>query len=323
MKTRELGKDGPQLTEMGLGAWAIGGPWAFGWGQQDDRESIRTIQRALELGINWIDTAAVYGLGHSEKIVGEAVKGRRQEVFIATKCGLVWDDRGRVRNNNRPESIRRECEASLNRLQIDTIDLYQIHWPDPATPVEDSWGEMVRLKEEGKVRYIGVSNFGVQLLEKCEAIHHVNSLQPPYSLVHRLIYPEVEKQILPWCKSHGVGVVVYSPLQNGLLTGKFTQQRLQELPKDDWRRKSEFFKEPVFSRTLKLVEALKPIAEKYRKTVAELAIAWVLMNPAVTSAIVGARHPRQVEENVGGADWSLSEEDMARIETYCQEVFGK
>jgi len=322
MKTRQLGTDGPFISEVGFGAWAIGGPWAFGWGPQDDQESIRTIHRALEKGINWIDTAAVYGLGHSEEIVGKAVAGRRSEVFIATKCGLVWDDRGRVRNNNRPESIRKECENSLRRLNIEYIDLYQIHWPDPHTPVEDSWGEMVRLKEEGKVRYIGVSNFGVDLLEKCERIHHVNSLQPPYSLVHRLVYPEVEKEILPWCKDHGVGVVVYSPLQNGLLTGKFTRERLAQLPADDWRRKSEFFKEPLFSKILNFVEELKPLARKYEKTLSQLAIAWVLANPAVTSAIVGARRPEQIDENVGGSGWEISPEDLQKIEEISAKIFG-
>jgi len=323
VKQRQLGKDGPWLTEIGLGAWAIGGPWQWGWGPQDDRDSIATIQKALDLGVNWIDTAPVYGLGHSEEIVAQAIAGKRQQVFIATKCGLVWDDRGRVRNNNRPESIRRECEASLKRLNTDYIDLYQIHWPDPDTPVEDSWGEMVRLKEEGKVRYIGVSNFGVDLLEKCEAIHHVNSLQPPYSLVHRLRYPEVEQEILPWCQRHGVGVVVYSPLQNGLLTGKFTRERLQQLPPDDWRRKSEFFQEPLFSQILEFVEALKPIAEKYGKTLTELAIAWVLQNPAVTAAIVGARRPEQVKEQVGASGWTLDADDLEAIESLSRQIFSR
>ena len=321
MKQQQLGKDGPELTEIGLGAWAIGGPWQWGWGPQDDRDSITTIQKALELGVNWIDTAPVYGLGHSEEVVAQAVAGKRHQVFIATKCGLVWDDRGRIRNNNRPESIRRECEASLKRLNTDYIDLYQIHWPDPDTPVEDSWGEMVRLKEEGKVRYIGVSNFGVELLEKCEAIYHVNSLQPPYSLVHRLRYPEVEQEILPWCQRHGVGVIVYSPLQNGLLTGKFSRERLEQLPPDDWRRRSEFFQEPFFSQILEFVAALKPIAKKYGKTLTELAIAWVLQNPAVTAAIVGARRPDQVVEQVGASGWRLDADDMQTIESLSREIF--
>ncbi|RMG68389.1 MAG: aldo/keto reductase [Calditrichaeota bacterium] len=321
MEQRQLGTNGPWISTIGFGAWAIGGPWAWGWGPQDDRQSIASIQRALDLGISWIDTAPVYGLGKSEQLVGEAIRGHRDEVFIATKCGLVWDQKGRIRNNLRPESIRRECQQSLKRLQVDVIDLYQIHWPDPDTPVEESWGEMVRLREEGLVRYIGVSNFGVDLLERCQRIHPVQSLQPPYSMLHRILYPEVEQKILPWCREHGVGVVAYSPLQNGLLTGKFTRERLNQLPRDDWRRRSEFFQEPFFSRALELVEALQEIARKYGKTVGQLAIAWVLANPAVTSAIVGARRPEQVEENVGGADWSLDPEDLARIDALCQSIF--
>ncbi len=307
MNKRQLGENGPWLTEIGLGAWAIGGPWRWGWGPQDDRDSVATIHKALELGINWIDTAAVYGLGHSEEVVGKAIAGRRDEVFIATKCGLVWDDRGRVRNNLRPESIVREAENSLRRLNIEVIDLYQIHWPDPHTPVEESWGAMVRLQEKGLVRYIGVSNFDIPLLEKCEAIHHVNSLQPPYSLLRR----EVEAEILPWCQSHGVGVVAYSPMHSGLLTGKFDLARLAP---DDWRRQSPDFQEPQLSKNLAFVDALRPLAKKYGKTVAQLAIAWVLNNSAVTSAIVGARRPEQVEEIVGGADWQIDSEDLQRIE---------
>ncbi len=306
MNTRQLGKEGPWLTEIGLGTWAIGGPWDWGWGPQDDRDSIRTILRALELGINWIDTAAVYGLGHAEEVVARALKGRRSEVFIATKCGLVWDDRGNVVRNNRPESIMRECEASLRRLNTDYIDLYQIHWPDANTPVEESWEAMIRLQEQGKVRYIGVSNFDVPLLERCEALHHVNSLQPPYNLLNR----KVEKNILPWCQQHGVGVVAYSPMQSGLLTGRFDKSRLAP---DDWRHKSPYFKEPQLSKNLQFVEKLKPIAARYDKTVAQLAISWVLMHPAVTSAIVGARRPEQIEEIVGGAGWKIEEEDMQEI----------
>lgn len=322
MNTRQLGKNGPHLTEIGLGAWAIGGPWKFGWGPQDDKESIRTIHKALDLGINWIDTAAVYGLGHSEKIVGQAIKGRRDEIFVATKCGQPWDENQKVRRDNRPESIRKECEDSLQRLDIDVIDLYQIHWPDPHTDVEDSWGEMTRLKEEGKVRYIGVSNFGVDLLERCQKIHPVDSLQPPYSILHHAKYPEVGDEIIPWCERNGVGVVAYGPLQSGLLTGKFNHQKLEQLASDDWRRRSEFFKEPLFSQSMKVIEALKPIAENYGKSLAEFAIAWVLMNPAVTSAIVGARRPDQVEANIGGAGWNISDEDMTKIAQLSWEIIG-
>ncbi len=313
MKTRQLGKDGPHLTEIGLGTWAIGGPWEWGWGPQDDEDSIRTIHRALDVGINWIDTAAVYGLGHAEEVIARALNGKRKEVFIATKCGLVWDDQGRVERNNRPESIMRECEASLRRLNTDYIDLYQIHWPDDNVPVEDSWEAMIRLREQGKVRYIGVSNFDVPLLERCEALQHVNSLQPPYSLLNR----KVEKAILPWCRKHGVGVVAYSPMQSGLLSGRFDKSRLAP---DDWRHKSPYFKEPQLSRNLAFVEELKPIARKYGKTVAQLAIAWVLMNPAITSAIVGARRPDQLEEIVGGAGWQIASEDMKQIEKLQQHI---
>lgn len=321
MNTRQLGKDGPHLTEIGLGAWAIGGPWTWGWGEQDDVISIKTIQLSLALGINWIDTAAVYGLGHGEEVVAKAVNGRRKEVFIASKCGLVWDERRRVRNNNRPESIRKECENSLRRLRTDYLDLYQIHWPDKNVPVEESWGEMVRLKEAGKVRYIGVSNFGMDLLQRCQAVHPVASLQPPYNMVQR----EVEKEILPWCREHGVGVVAYSPLLNGLLTGKFSREFLATLADDDWRkaRKQPFFTEPLFSRVLAFVEQIRLIADKYQKTPAQLAIAWVLMHPAVTSAIVGTRSVSQAEQNIGGAGWQMLNEDMERIDELYRETLGE
>jgi aryl-alcohol dehydrogenase-like predicted oxidoreductase len=320
MNKRQLGKNGPHLTEIGLGAWAIGGPWQFGWGPQDDQVSIKTIHKAIDLGINWIDTAAVYGLGHSETIVGQAIKEKRSEVIIATKCGQAWNENRKVRTDDRPEIIRRECEDSLRRLDVDVIDLYQIHWPDPRTNVQDSWGEMVRLKEEGKVRFIGVSNFGVDLLEKCQAIHPVQSLQPPYSMLHKAKYPQVENEIMTWCEQNQVGVVAYGPLQNGLLTGKFTQDKLENLASDDWRHRSEFFKEPLFSQALEFVEALKPIAEKYGKSTTELAVAWVLMNSAVTSAIIGARRPDQVDLNVGGSGWKISSEDMEQIQQLIQNV---
>ncbi len=313
MNQRKLGKNGPMLTEIGLGAWAIGGPWEWGWGRQDDRESIETIRKALDLGINWIDTAAAYGLGHSEEVVGNAVKGRRDEIFVATKCGLVWNEKGYVSRISRPESIMKEAEASLQRLKTDRIDLLQIHWPDTNVPVEESWETMVRLKEQGKVRYIGVSNYDSSLLEQCETVEHVNSLQPPYSLLDR----NAESELLPWCREHGTGVVAYSPMRSGLLTGKFDKSRLAE---DDWRRKDRAFKEPHLSKNLAFVDELKPIAEKYGKTVAQLAIAWVLANPAVTSAIVGARRPWQVEEIVGGAGWNIEQDDMNLIEKLSMNI---
>ena len=313
MNKRDLGKSGIRLTEIGLGTWAIGGPWEWGWGPQNDQESLAAIDRALELGINWLDTAPVYGLGHSEEIVAQALRGTREEVFLATKCGLVWDEQKKITNNNRPESIFREVENSLRRLQTDYIDLYQIHWPDPRTPVESSWEAMVQLKERGKVKQIGVSNFNVKLLEKCESIGHVDSLQPPYSLLDR----RVESDILPWCLKNKTGVIAYSPIQNGLLSGKFDRSRLTP---DDWRHKNSYFKEPAFTKNLEFTKKLKPIAERNHKTVLHLAIAWVLMHPAVTAAIVGARRASQVDEIIGGADWKLSNEDMAEIETLSEEM---
>jgi aryl-alcohol dehydrogenase-like predicted oxidoreductase len=307
MTTRELGKNGPQLSEIGFGAWAVGGAWEYGWGPTDDSESVRAIHKALDLGINWIDTAAVYGLGHSEEIVARAVKGRRNQVFIATKCAQVWDKKKRVRTHLGHQSIRREIGDSLRRLQTDYIDLYQFHWPDPRTPVEESWQEMVRLREEGKVRCIGVCNFGVDLLKRCENIAHVQSLQPIYNMLER----EVEQDILPYCASHGIGVVAYSPMQSGLLSGSFD---ITNLAPDDWRiTHSEKFREPKYSRGLHLVEKLRPVAQKYKRTVGQLAVAWVLMNETVTSAIVGARKVHHVEANAAASGWAISPDDMESI----------
>ena len=313
MKKRILGKNGPQLSEIGFGAWAIGGPWEYGWGPVDDTESIKAIHRAIDLGINWVDTAAVYGLGHSEEVVAKALKGKRKEIFLATKCGMIWDANGHVTIHASASSIRKEIEASLKRLITDYIDLYQIHWPDPETPVEESWGELVRLKEEGKVRYIGVCNYDVPLLEKCNAIAPVQSLQPPYSMLRR----QIEHEILPYCLKNEIGVVAYSPLQSGLLTGNFDIKRLAP---DDWRRKNKYFQEPYLSKALSFVEKLKPIAEKYHKTVSQLAVAWVLKNPAVTSAIVGARKVEQVEENVGAAGFVISDSDMLLIKHELEDL---
>lgn len=312
MNKRQLGKNGPFITTIGFGAWAIGGPWQYGWGKVDDDESIKAIHTAIDNGINWIDTAAVYGFGHSEEVVGKAVKGIRHEVFIATKCGMINDGKGNAVVNLKPESIRKEIEESLRRLQTDYIDLYQFHWPDPNTPVEDSWGTMVELKKEGKVKFIGVCNFDVPLLKKCMEIERVQSLQPPYSLLRR----DIEKEILPYCLQNEIGVVVYSPMQAGLLTGKFDINKIAE---DDWRRKNKYFQEPYLSKALAFVEKLKPIAEKSNKTVGNLAVAWVLMNKAVTSAIVGARRSEQVMENIKADGYVLSEDELNEISKLLEE----
>jgi len=306
MKQRILGKNGPELTVVGFGAWAIGGPWEFGWGPVDDNESIRAIQKGIELGINWIDTAAVYGLGHSEEVVARAINGKRNEIFLATKCGMIWDDLKRVRIHASPGSIRREIELSLKRLKTDYIDLYQIHWPDPETPVEESWTAMAELQKEGKVKYIGVCNYDTSMLKKCNTIAKVQSLQPPYNLLRR----QIEKEILPYCKENGIGVVAYSPMQSGLLSGSFD---INKIANDDWRRKSKYFQEPYLSKALNIVENLKPIARKYNASVGNLAVSWVLSYPAVTSAIVGARSPEQIEEIVKSASIVLDKEDYEKI----------
>jgi len=294
MKKRSLGQHGPELTVIGFGAWAIGGPWIYGWGKVDDRESVQAIHSALDSGINWIDTAAAYGLGHSEEVVGKAIKGMKHRPFIATKCGLVPDGKGNVYRNSRPESIRKEAEESLRRLGTDCIDLYQIHWDDASVPYEESWGTMVRLKEEGKIRHIGLCNYTAAMMERCRKIHPIQSLQPPYSMLTR----EVENETLPYCLKHNIGVVVYSPMQSGLLTGRF---ELRKLAPDDWRHKYHWFQESHLSKALKLVEDLRPVAEKHKRSVGHLAIQWVLRQSAVTSAIVGARRVEQVDENTGAA----------------------
>jgi aryl-alcohol dehydrogenase-like predicted oxidoreductase len=316
LPTRPLGASGLEITTVGFGAWAIGGGgWSFGWGPQDDTASLAAMRHALELGINWIDTAAVYGLGHSEEVVGRLLRdlSPSERPLVFTKCGLVWSDRDRMAEPERvlrPESIRREAEASLRRLGVERIDLYQFHWPDDSgTAVEDSWGEMIRLVEAGKVRAAGVSNFDVALLERCEALHHVDSLQPPFSLIRR----EAAAAEIPWCAEHGTGVIVYSPMQSGILTDAFTAQRVAKLAPDDWRRRAAEFQRPNLARNLALRDALKPVARRHGTTVSAVAVAWTLAWPGVTGAIVGARSPEQIDGWVGAAGLELAPADLDEI----------
>ena len=316
MKTRKLGATGLELSVIGLGAWAIGGgDWAYGWGPQDDRDSVDAIRRAIDLGVNWIDTAAAYGLGHSEEIVGKAVKGLRDRVTIATKCGLVWDEKGKIKGFVSAESVRNEVEASLRRLDVETIDLYQIHWPTREKNDLDGWAAIQKMIDEGKIRHAGVSNFSVKQLEAFATIRPPASLQPPYSMLER----GVEDELLPYCAAKQIGVVAYSPMQCGLLTGKMTRERVDAMPDDDFRRTNHHFTEPALDATLDMVEGLKDIASSAGKSMAHLAIAWVLRRPEVTSAIVGSRNARQIEETVGAADWTLSEKEIDAVEKLIQD----
>jgi aryl-alcohol dehydrogenase-like predicted oxidoreductase len=318
LPTHPLGRSGLRITRLGFGSWAVGGGgWAFGWGPQDDNASLATMRRALERGVNWIDTAAVYGLGHSEKVVGQLLREipEAQRPYVFTKCGLVWSAHDRMREPRRiltPESIRKEIESSLRRLGIERIDLYQFHWPDESgTPVEDSWTEMVKLVEEGKVRAIGASNFDVDLLARCNAIRRVDSLQPPFSLINRA----AGGAQIPWSASHHTGVICYSPMQSGLLTDTFTADRLSSLADDDWRRRAPEFQEPRLRRNLQLRDALRPIARRHDTSVSSIAIAWTLAWPGVTGAIVGARTPEQVDGWIGAASIALTPEDVDDIAT--------
>lgn len=319
--TRALGRSTLQLTPIGLGAWAIGGEWRFGWGPQDDAASIATIHRAVDRGLNWIDTAAIYGLGHSEEVVGRALRTipRGERPYVFTKCSLVWDAAGNTWHSLDPRSIREEAEASLRRLQVDRIDLYQIHWPVwPASPqghnpgsIEDAWTTLTKLRDEGKVAYIGVSNFDVAQLSRISPIEAPTSLQPPYSMLR----PEIERDVLPYCLQQNIGVIPYSPMQSGLLTGTMTRERLASLPDGDWRRNSRFFQEPMFSRAMSIVEHVRPIAARHGRTPGEVAIAWTLRHPAITATIVGARNPQQLDELIGAATFRLSDEEIAELDT--------
>lgn len=315
MQTRQLGNRDMRLTTVGLGTWALGGPWQFGWGPQEDDDAIAAIVEALDAGINWIDTAPAYGLGHSEELIGQVLRRTGHKPYIATKCGILWNEKKEKVVHLKRDSIRRECHDSLRRLGVETIDLYQMHWPDPEPDIEEAWEEMARLKDEGKVRYLGVSNFNVQQMERVARIHPISSLQPPYSMLRR----EPERELLGYCTQHGLGMIVYSPMQRGLLTGKFSHERLAALAPDDHRRRAPDFQEPQFTATLELVERLKEIAARNGRTVAQLAVSWVLRRPEVTAAIVGARQPGQIAETAPAADWNLSQEDIEEIETLLAE----
>lgn len=313
MERKQLGNSDLQITPLGVGAWAIGGGgWAFAWGAQDDSDSVRAIQAALEAGINWIDTAAVYGLGHSEEIVARALEGISQKPYVFTKCERRWDENRTIYKSLKRDSIREECENSLRRLKLDVIDLYQIHWPEPDEDIEEGWEAMVRLKEEGKVRWIGVSNFNVDQLKRAQAIAPITSLQPPYSLIS----PEIEEDILPYCAEQNIGTIVYSPMKSGLLTGKMTRERIASMPDDDFRRKTPHFQEPKLTQNLALVELLREIGSRHGRTPGEVAIAWTLRNPAVTAAIVGLRSDKQLEGVIGAANFRLSFEEIAEIEAF-------
>ena len=320
MEMRKLGNSNLHITRVGYGAWAIGGSgWQFAWGSQDDNESIAAIHRALELGVNWIDTAAVYGLGHSEEVVGRALKEwRGSRPYVFTKCGLRGNATGEVQKVLSNDSIRVEVEDSLRRLSVDAIDLYQIHWPpDPdSAELEEGWSTLADLKREGKVRWIGVSNFNVRQLQRAQAIAPVTSLQPRYSLMHR----EIENEILPYCLSEGIGVIVYSPMASGLLTGRMTRERAARLPKDDWRRGHPDFTEPNLSHNLALVERTREIAKGRNRSVGEVAIAWTLRHPAVTGAIVGARNARQAEGVMRASELRLTEDEVNEIEAFAETV---
>jgi aryl-alcohol dehydrogenase-like predicted oxidoreductase len=311
MQKKRLGNSDMDLTPIGVGAWAMGGGgWAFAWGAQDDDESIAAIRAALDRGVNWIDTAAVYGLGHSEEVVARALEGRAYRPYVFTKCERVWNEKGEISKSLKRDSIRRECEASLRRLKVDTIDLYQIHWPEPDQEVEEGWETLAKLKEEVKVRWIGVSNFNVAQLERARKIAPITSLQPPYSAIS----PEIEDAILPYCQQHKIGVLAYSPMKSGLLTGKMTRERVAAFPDDDFRKRALAFQEPNLTRNLALAEHMKQIAARHGRTAGEAALAWVLRHPAITAAIVGMRSAEQVEGVIGALEFRLTFDEIAEID---------
>jgi aryl-alcohol dehydrogenase-like predicted oxidoreductase len=316
---RTLGSSGPELSRVGFGSWAVGGPWKFGWGPVDDDESVAAIRYAVEQGVSWVDTAAVYGLGHSEEVVGRAVAPFRagEDVLVFTKCGRNWVGRpdGVIENDLRPSSIRAECDDSLRRLGVERIDLYQIHWPEPDEQIEEGWTTMAQLKAEGKVRYIGVSNFSADQMRRAQAIAPITSLQPPYSMIS----PEIEESILPYCGANNIGVLAYSPMKSGLLSGAMTHERVAAFPADDFRRRVPHFQEPLLSRNLALAELLREIGKGHGRSPGEVAIAWVLRRPEVTAAIVGMRSASQVEGVIGAAEFRLSADEIARIEAFFKQ----
>jgi aryl-alcohol dehydrogenase-like predicted oxidoreductase len=313
MQKRRLGASDLEITPIGVGAWAIGGGgWQFAWGAQDDNESVNAIHAAVDKGINWIDTAAIYGLGHSEEVVGRALAGRANRPLVFTKCGIVWDESREGKRTIEPESIRKEVEQSLSRLKMDVIDLYQIHWPEPDNLVEAAWMMMAKLQQAGKVRHIGVSNFNADQMRRAQAIAPITSLQPPYSI----ILPEIEKEILPYAQANNIGVIIYSPMKSGLLSGSMTRERIAAMPADDFRQRTPNFKEPLLSRNLELADLLGTIGKRHGRTAGEVAIAWTLRHPAVTGAIVGMRSAKQVDGVIGAADFRLSAEEIGEIEQF-------
>jgi aryl-alcohol dehydrogenase-like predicted oxidoreductase len=312
-ETRQLGNSDLHLTPIGYGAWAIGGGnWEFAWGAQDDDESVKTIERAIDSGINWIDTAAIYGLGHSEEIVAKALKHLSSKPLIFTKCSMRWSDDRQIYRSLKAASIQEELENSLRRLNVDVIDLYQIHWPNPDDEIEEGWETLAKLQQQGKVRYIGVSNFNVEQLKRAQKIAPITSLQPPYSLLNR----NIEAEILPFCKQHNIGVINYSPMVSGLLTGKMTAERIQQMPADDWRKRSPNFNEPKLPRNLKLVEILREIGTSRGVEPGVIAVAWTLRHPAITAAIVGARRPDQVDGVLPAATLRLTDKEAEQIESF-------
>ncbi len=316
MELRTLGNTGYQITPIGFGAWAIGGNgYKFGWGPQDDQDSINTIHKALDAGINWIDTAAVYGLGHSEEVVGRALKGISQKPYLFTKGARVWKDDGTIFDEQSAEGVRGQVEASLRRLQVETIDLFQFHWPRPDEQLEVGWRTLAELQREGKIRHIAVSNYSVAQMERLLPIAPISSLQPPYSIIR----PDVEDEILPFCQQHKIGVIVYSPMQSGLLTGAMTAERIQAMPDDDWRRNNPQYQEPRLSRNLALCALLVEIGKPHGRTPGEVAIAWTLRRPEVTAAIVGARHPGQIDGIIGAMEFRLSDAEIEQIAAFVKQ----